>query len=247
MSQQSDIEWTDATWNPVTGCTKVSPGCANCYAETFAERFRDVANHPFEQGFDLKIWENRLTLPLEWKKPKKIFVNSMSDLFHPAVPDNYILKIFDVMNRAYWHEFQLLTKRHERLLELSHLLNWSKNIWMGVSVENQTFTKRIDYLRQTGAYIKFLSIEPLIGPITNLNLANIDWVIVGGESGRKPRPMDEAWVKVIRKECLEAKVPFFFKQWGGINKKRAGRLLENHTYDEMPIKFSVKTLANVNS
>ena len=234
MSLNSEIEWTDATWNPVTGCTKISPGCTNCYAETFAERFRGVPNHPYEQGLDLRLWPNRLTLPSTWKRSKRIFVNSMSDLFHKDVPVDYIMQVFAAMNEANWHQYQILTKRHERLLELSAIIPWSKHIWMGVSVENQAHTHRIEYLRQTGAHIKFLSVEPLLGPIDDLNLEGIDWVIVGGESGRRPRPLDEAWVRSIRDQCGKANVKFFFKQWGGSNKKKAGRLFEGRTWDDMP-------------
>lgn len=234
MAITSDIEWTDATWNPITGCTKISPGCANCYAETFAERFRGVPNHPYEQGFDLKLWTARLALPATWKKPKRIFVNSMSDLFHKDVPTDYILKVFEAMNQADWHQYQILTKRHERLLELNEQIPWAPHIWMGVSVENQDYAHRVDYLRKTSAHLKFLSVEPLLGPIENLNLAEIDWVIVGGESGRRPRQLKEEWVKSIRDQCRSADVAFFFKQWGGSNKKKAGRLLEGRTWDDMP-------------
>jgi protein gp37 len=235
VGESSAIEWTDATWNPVTGCTKVSPGCANCYAETFAERFRGVPGHPYQQGFDLKLWEDRLLLPLSWKRPKRIFVNSMSDLFHKDVPLAFILRVFDTMKRAKWHQFQILTKRHERLLELDSELCWTDNIWMGVSVENNAYVKRIDSLGKTGAKIKFLSVEPLLGPIDNMNLADIDWVIVGGESGRRPRTLNPDWVRSIRDQCARASVPFFFKQWGGTNKKRAGRELDGRTHDDMPL------------
>lgn len=238
MSSTSTIEWTNATWNPVTGCTKISPGCANCYAETFAERFRGVPGHPYEQGFDLKLWPNRLELPLTWRKPKRIFVNSMSDLFHKDVPEDYILSVFDVMSRADWHTFQVLTKRSERLLELDAKLIWAENIWMGVSVENDDYQKRADHLRQTNAITKFLSVEPLLGPITDLNLERLDWVIVGGESGRRPRPLDPQWVRSIRDQCTAAGVAFFFKQWGGTNKKRAGRDLDGRTWDELPTAVS---------
>lgn len=237
MSSNSDIEWTDATWNPVTGCTKISPGCKHCYAETFAERFRGVNGHPYEQGFDLKLWPERLVLPSKWKKPKRIFVNSMSDLFHQDVPDEYIAKVFAVMNQVDWHQYQVLTKRSERLSILNKQLNWTKNIWMGVSVENANFTFRIDHLRQTNATIKFLSIEPLLGPIPDLDLQEIDWVIVGGESGNRARPISEAWVIDIRDQCLSAGVPFFFKQWGGRNKKQSGRLLEGQTWDDLPDQY----------
>lgn len=235
MSSESTIEWTNATWNPVTGCTKVSPGCANCYAETFAERFRGVSGHPYEQGFDLRLWSDRLGLPLTWKKPKLIFVNSMSDLFHKDVPEEFILSVFRAMEAAHWHTFQVLTKRSERLCELDPILPWPSNVWMGVSVESHEFQYRIDDLVQTHAKVKFLSVEPLLGPIPNLRLDSIDWVIVGGESGRKPRPIDPAWVLEIRDQCLKQSIPFFFKQWGGKRKKAAGRELEGRTWDEMPI------------
>ena len=234
MSETSKIEWVDSTWNPVTGCTKISPGCANCYAETFAERFRGVPGHPYEQGFDLKLWPNRLTLPLQWKKPKRIFVNSMSDLFHKDVPEEFIFAVFETMNNADWHTFKILTKRPERMLELNERLPWSKNIWMGTSVESAAYTHRIDVLRQSNARIKFLSVEPLLGPIPNMNLENIDWVIVGGESGRRSRPMDGDWVRDIRDQCENAGVSFFFKQWGGTNKKKTGRELDGRTWDDRP-------------
>jgi protein gp37 len=234
MGSSSDIEWTDATWNPVTGCTKISPGCTHCYAETFAERFRGVPGHPYEQGFDLKLWTDRLILPSMWKKPKRIFVNSMSDLFHKDVPEEYIRKVFDVMNDVTRHQYQVLTKRSERLAALSEKLRWGENIWMGVSVENAQYTYRVDDLRKTDAHVKFLSVEPLLGAIPELNLKGIDWVIVGGESGHGARPVSEDWIIEIRDQCLAAHVPFFFKQWGGRNKKRAGRLLEGKTWDDMP-------------
>ncbi|HEY9777752.1 MAG TPA: phage Gp37/Gp68 family protein [Planktothrix sp.] len=238
MADNSSIEWTDATWNPVTGCTKISPGCAHCYAETFAERFRGVPGHPYEQGFDLKLWPDRLLLPGTWKKPKRIFVNSMSDLFHKDVPEEYVKKVFDVMNEVTRHQYQVLTKRSERLAELSSQLKWGKNIWMGVSVENAQYTYRIDDLRKTGAHVKFLSVEPLLGPIPEMNLKGIDWVIVGGESGHGARQVSEDWIVEIRDQCKAANVPFFFKQWGGRNKKKAGRLLEGRTWDDMPAKMS---------
>lgn len=241
MSDNSKIEWTDATWNPVTGCTKISPGCANCYAETFAERFRGVPNHPYEQGFDLKLWTNRLELPLTWKKSKMIFVNSMSDLFHKDVPEEFIHKVFATMGSADWHTFQILTKRPERAAELSKHLAWKPNIWMGTSVESKDYTSRIDHLKNTDALIKFLSVEPLLGPIPSMNLKGIDWVIVGGESGHRARKLEEAWVTEIRDQCRESGVLFFFKQWGGKNKKKAGRILEGRTWDERPLsKASVR-------
>jgi len=244
MSERSTIEWTEASWNPVTGCTKVSPGCAHCYAETFAERFRGVAGHPYEQGFDLKLWPARLGLPLRWKRARTIFVNSMSDLFHEAVPEDFIQQIFDVMVRAEHHTFQILTKRPERAAELSPRLPWPQNVWMGTSVENQRFVSRVDWLSRTGARLKFLSCEPLLGPLT-LHLAGIDWVIVGGESGPRARPMRADWARDIRTKCLKAGVPFFFKQWGAHNEEgirvgkwRSGRLLDGQTWDEMPRRAS---------
>jgi protein gp37 len=234
MAERSKIEWTDATWNPVRGCTKISPGCKNCYAERFAERFRGVQGHPFERGFDLQLVHSKLGEPLRWKRPQRIFVNSMSDLFHDGVPVEYIKSVFDVMNRADWHQYQVLTKRAERLEALSSELPWAPHIWMGVSVENGDYLWRIDHLRRTKAHIKFLSIEPLLGPVGEIDLRGIDWVIAGGESGPGARPMDAAWVKDIRDQCLRAGVAFFFKQWGGVQKKRYGRELEGRTWDEMP-------------
>ena len=242
MSSTSTIEWTEATWNPVTGCTKVSPGCAHCYAETFAERFRGVPGHPYEQGFDLKLWHDRIELPLRWKRPRTIFVNSMSDLFHTDVPDEFIFAVFDTMKRAAWHTFQVLTKRPERAAEISSRLAWTSNIWMGTSVENQRFTSRIDELRKTGAGVKFLSCEPLLGPL-DLTLGEIDWVIVGGESGPGARPMRADWARDIRAQCASAGVSFFFKQWGAHNeqglrvgKSRSGRILDGRTWDAMPAR-----------
>ncbi len=234
MAEKSTIEWTNATWNPVTGCDKVSAGCAHCYAERFAERFRGVPNHPFKQGFDLKLWHDRVELPLSWKTPKVIFVNSMSDLFHKDVPLKFIQKVFKTMKDAHWHTFQVLTKRAERLGEISPKLSWAPNIWMGVSVESDRFTYRIDHLRKTQAHVKFLSLEPLLSPLPDLNLKGIHWAIVGGESGPGARPMDGSWAMEIKRQCTKAKVPFFFKQWGGVWKKRNGRLLQGKTWDQMP-------------
>jgi protein gp37 len=234
MSEHSTIEWTDATWNPVRGCTKISPGCKNCYAERFAERFRGVKGHPFEQGFDLRLVPTKIDEPLRWRKPQRIFVNSMSDLFHDQVPLDYIKGVFGVMNRANWHQYQVLTKRAERLEEVSTELPWAQNIWMGVSIENKDYLWRIDHLRRTKAHIKFLSIEPLLGPLGKINLRGIDWVIVGGESGPGARGMHAEWVTDIRNQCLKAGVAFFFKQWGGVQKKRHGRELDGRTWDEMP-------------
>ena len=234
MGANSAIEWTESTWNPVTGCTKVSSGCLHCYAERMAIRLQAMGQPNYAHGFDVAMHQNALELPLRWKKPQKIFVNSMSDLFHKDVPLDFILKVFDVMGRANWHQYQVLTKRSERLLELDHILPWKPHIWMGVSVETHKYTSRIDHLRQTHADVKFLSIEPLLGPIMDLNLDGIHWVIVGGESGPGARPMNSGWVADIRDQCHKAEVPFFFKQWGGVNKKRTGRILDGHTYDQMP-------------
>ena len=234
MAINSSIEWTESTWNPVTGCTKISPGCKHCYAERMAFRLQRMGQPNYANGFKLTIHEQALYLPLQWKKPQTIFVNSMSDLFHKDVPVEFMQSVFEVMGRAHWHRFQILTKRSERLLKLSPSLLWKPNIWMGVSVEDQQYTSRIDDLQNIGAQIKFLSLEPLLGPLRKLNLKEIDWVIVGGESGPGARPMDEAWVLDIRDQCLRAKVPFFFKQWGGVNKKKAGRQLEGKTWDQMP-------------
>ena len=256
MSQNSPIEWTDSTWNPVTGCTKISPGCKHCYAETFAERFRGVPGHPYEQGFDLKLWPERLEMPLKWKETKMIFVNSMSDLFHEKVPDEYIQQVFEVMIKADHHIFQLLTKRSERLMSWTRqnyrMVNEKvngrpllpKHIWLGVSVENQKYLTRIKNLQQVPARIRFLSIEPLLGPVelTASMLRGVHWVIVGGESGHKARPMSEEWALDIKRCCKRNGVPFFFKQWGAHNadgtrvgKKTAGRILDGRIWDEMPV------------
>ena len=234
MANKSSIEWTGSTWNPVTGCTKISPGCKNCYAERIAKRLFAMGQANYINGFKLTIHEHALKLPLKWKKPQMIFVNSMSDLFHRDVPEKFILKIFNVMNSAPWHTFQILTKRAERLVKVSDRLVWGKNIWMGVSVENADYKIRIDYLRKIKAQVKFISFEPVIDEIGMVNLRGIDWVIVGGESGPKARHMSPEWVINLRNQCLAQKVPFFFKQWGGINKKKTGRLLDGRTWDEMP-------------
>lgn len=221
MSNATTIEWTraddgtsGATWNPVTGCTKVSPGCAHCYAETFAERFRGVPGHPYEQGFDLRLWPERLELPLRWRRPRRIFVNSMSDLFHDDIPAAYVAEVFRVMERAGWHTFQVLTKRHQRLVGMARQLPWPANVWMGVSIENRHFAARADALRQVPAAVRFISAEPLLGPLTGLSLDGIDWLIAGGESGHRARPMHPAWVAELRDQCQAAEVAFFFKQWG---------------------------------
>jgi protein gp37 len=242
MAVNSAIEWTESTWNPLTGCTKISPGCKHCYAERMALRLQAMGQRNYANGFELTLHENALELPLKWKKPQTIFVNSMSDLFHKAVPVEFIFRTFDVMCRADWHRYQVLTKRSDRLLELSALLPWKAHIWMGVSVENQSYTFRIDHLRHTGAMVRFLSLEPLLGPLPSLNLEGIDWVIVGGESGPGARPIDPAWVLEIRDQCLEAGVPFFFKQWGGTREKKSGRELEGRTWDEMPALASAVAL-----
>ena len=235
MALSSSIEWTESTWNPLTGCTKVSQGCANCYAERMALRLKAMGNPNYANGFNITIHENALDLPLRWGKPQTIFVNSMSDLFHEDVPEQFVFRVFDTMRRAGWHCFQILTKRSGKLIALSPRLEWTPNIWMGVSVEDARYTFRIDHLRRTGANVKFLSLEPLLGPISRLNLEGIDWVIVGGESGPRSRKMEEAWVIDIRNQCLEEKVPFFFKQWGGTNRKKTGRELQGRTWDEMPL------------
>ena len=234
MALKSAIEWTESTWNPVTGCTKISPGCKHCYAERMAERLQAMGQKNYRNGFELTLQPHMLELPLRWKKPQTIFVNSMSDLFHEDVPLDYIQRVFDVMRRADWHKFQVLTKRADRLAALDLKLEWAPNIWMGVSVESDKYRSRIDDLRSTGAKLKFLSLEPLLGPLHDLDLRSIDWVIVGGESGPKARPMDADWAKDLRDQCKQAKVPFFFKQWGGKNKKQAGRLLGGRTWDQMP-------------
>lgn len=239
---QSKIEWTESTWNPVTGCTKISPGCKNCYAERMALRLQAMGQANYANGFELTLHENMLERPLQWKKPQLIFVNSMSDLFHQDVPLEYIQRVFAVMQRAYWHHFQVLTKRSQRLMELSDQLPWPDNVWMGVSVETERYTFRIDHLRSTGAKVKFLSLEPLLGPLPGLKLDGIDWVIVGGESGPGARPIQEEWVTNIRDQCVQSNVPFFFKQWGGINKKKTGRLLDGRTWNQLPVSTAVSTI-----
>jgi len=233
---QSSIEWTQQTWNPTTGCDKISQGCKFCYAEVMAKRLHAMGLEKYENGFELTLHPDVIEHPRKWK-PSVIFVNSMSDLFHEKVPLTFIQKVFKTMNECPQHHFQVLTKRAERAAELSPFLTWTPNIWMGVSVEEQKVASRIDFLRMTGAAVKFLSLEPLIGPLNNLNLSDIDWVIVGGESGHKPRPMKAEWAQNILIQCQQAKVAFFFKQWGGRNKKAAGRELNGRTYDEYPVKI----------
>lgn len=234
MALGSGIEWTQATWNPVTGCDKLSPGCKHCYAERMAERLQAMGQPNYRNGFELTLQPQMLELPLRWKKPQTIFVNSMSDLFHRDVPTSYVQQVFAVMRHARWHRFQVLTKRSERLAELDGQLEWAPNIWMGVSVESQKYLHRIDDLRRTRARLKFLSLEPLLEPLPGMDLRGIDWAIVGGESGPKARPMSPDWVLDIRDQCRRAGVAFFFKQWGGRNKKKTGRLLEGRTWDEIP-------------
>lgn len=242
MSSHSTIEWTNATWNPVRGCTKVSPGCSHCYAETLAERFRGVTGHPFENGFDLTLVPEKLGEPLLWKTPRLIFVNSMSDLFHEKITDEYIVKVANVMNQANWHTYQVLTKRHTRLIELLktklRFAADSSSIWWGVSVEDKRFgLPRISALRESPARNRFLSIEPLLEDLGVIDLDGIQWVIVGGESGPKARPLKAEWVRTIRQQCELANVKFFFKQWGGVRKSKAGRLLDGRTYDDVPVRF----------
>ena len=241
---QSAIEWTDATWNPVTGCTKISPGCKNCYAERMALRLQAMGQPNYASGFQVSLHEQMLERPLGWKRPRLIFVNSMSDLFHRDVPLDFVQRVFSVMKQASWHRFQVLTKRSARLQEVDSQLLWSPNVWMGVSVETAAYQFRIDHLRQTSAQIKFLSLEPLLGPLPDLNLSGIDWVIVGGESGPHARPMKKGWVVEIREQCLASGVPFFFKQWGGTNKKRAGRLLEGRTWEQMPTHWGTAAVGD---
>jgi protein gp37 len=239
MSERSHIEWTDATWNPVRGCVKISPGCKHCYAETFAERFRGVKGHPYEQGFDLRLVPEKLTEPFSWRSPKLVFVNSMSDLFQAGVPDDYAVAVSRVMATANWHTYQVLTKRSERLLALlSGRLRFAaelENIWWGVSVEDRKHgLPRVDHLRLAPAKVRFLSIEPLLEDLGEIDLSGITWVIVGGESGPGARPMEREWVTSIRRQCIGQGVPFFFKQWGGVRKAKNGRLLDGRTYDEYP-------------
>ncbi len=235
MSKKSAIEWTESTWNPITGCTKISDGCKNCYAERMSKRLKAMGQPNYINGFQVTLHEHVLEYPLRWKKPQTIFVNSMSDLFHEKVPETFIFRIFDVMKQAHWHQFQILTKRSERLSELAQEIDWPENVWIGVSVENGKVQTRIDDLRKVPAAIRFLSLEPLLGPLEHLNLSNIDWVIVGGESGPGARQMKKDWVMDIKGQCIEQNTPFYFKQWGGVHKKKTGRLLEGRKWDEMPV------------
>jgi protein gp37 len=231
---KTTIEWTEATWNPVTGCTKISPGCKHCYAERMALRLRAMGQPNYKNGFELTLHERMLSVPLSWKKSRMIFVNSMGDLFHENVPIDFIIRVFGVMKDAWWHRFQILTKRSSRLIEIDQLIDWPDNVWMGVSVEDEDYKFRIDHLRHTGAKTKFISFEPLLGPLDGLNINDIHWAIVGGESGPNARPMSESWVTIIRDRCKSSNVAFFFKQWGGVNRKRAGRILQGRIWDELP-------------
>ena len=234
MSTRSSIEWTDVTWNPVTGCTKLSHGCKRCYAERMAKRLRKMGVEKYKEGFSVVTHEPTLEEPLKWKRPRFVFVNSMSDLFHQSVPTEFIEKVFAVMNQASRHKFRVLTKRPSRVARLSGNLRWTRNIWLGVSVESERWMPRLPLLKETGAAVKFLSLEPLLGPLPNIELEGIDWVIVGGESGPRARPMDADWVREIRDQCERSDVPFFFKQWGGVFKKRTGRTLDGRVWNEMP-------------
>jgi len=236
MAQNSSIEWTETTWNPVTGCQKISPGCKNCYAERMARRLQAMGQPRYSNGFEVTLQDDLVELPLRWKSSRIIFINSMSDLFHKDVPEDFIVRCFSVMKQASWHQFQVLTKRPERLLALAPRLSLADNIWLGTSVESQDYVHRVRTLGQMKARIRFLSIEPLLGPISRLPLSNIEWVIVGGESGPGARPMKEEWVRIIRERCIRYGVPFFFKQWGGVQKSRTGRLLDGRTWDELPIE-----------
>jgi protein gp37 len=238
MATKSSIEWTEYTWNPVTGCTKASPGCLNCYAERMAKRLQAMGLSNYRTGFRVALHEHVLSAPMGWKKPSVVFVNSMSDLFHEKVPLEFILKVFDIIRQTPHHQFQILTKRAERLSEITSFIDWPENVWMGVSVETAQYTHRIDHLKMTGAFIKFLSIEPMLGPIPDMDLTGIDWVIVGGESGPRSRPIHPEWVTDVRDQCIEAGVPFFFKQWGGTNKKKAGKILDGKIWKQMPATVS---------
>lgn len=234
MSTRSAIEWTEVTWNPVTGCTKISPGCKFCYAERLARRLQAMGLEKYRGGFSVAVHESTLGEPLKWRRPRLVFVNSMSDLFHESVPSSFIESVFEVMNRASRHSFQVLTKRPSRVVELNRSLRWTPNIWLGTSIESERWLARLALLKETGARTKFLSLEPLLGPLPRLSLEGIDWVIVGGESGPGARRMDADWVRAIRDDCTASEVPFFFKQWGGVFKKRTGRTLDGRTWDQMP-------------
>jgi len=234
MATRSSIEWTESTWNPVTGCSKISPGCKHCYAERMALRLQAMGQHRYRDGFAVTLQPDAVEEPLRWRKPRVVFVNSMSDLFHRDVPDAFIERVFETMEQASWHVFQVLTKRSDRVRALADRLPWPENVWMGVSVESAAYVERVNDLVQVPASVRLLSVEPLLGPIPGLPLEGIHWVIVGGESGPGARPMQPSWVKEIRSACRRARVPFFFKQWGGVNKKRTGRELDGRTWDAMP-------------
>lgn len=234
MAQISSIEWTDATWNPVTGCTKISPGCKHCYAERLAARLQAMQSARYRNGFAVTLHEDLITVPLRWRQPRMIFVNSMSDLFHDDVPESFVESVFEVMVAAHWHIFQVLTKRADRLVRMAPHLPWPHNVWMGVSVETQEYAWRVNRLLTVPAAVRFLSLEPLLGPIERLPNAGIDWVIVGGESGPGARPMEPDWARQVRDDCKSSGIPFFFKQWGGVWKSRTGRVLDGRTWDDMP-------------
>jgi protein gp37 len=234
MPSKSKIEWTESTWNPVSGCTKISNGCENCYAERMAKRLQAMGTRGYENGFEVTLHPHALEKPLKLKKSQMIFVNSMSDMFHKDISDEYIMKIFDVMNRAHWHTFQVLTKRPERLAQMADKLDWTDNIWMGVTVESNDYVDRVNYLRNLNIKVKFLSVEPLIDSVDKMDYAGIDWVIVGGESGYGCREIKKEWVLEVKEKCEKDNIPFFFKQWGGVNKKKNGRLLDDKIYDGMP-------------
>lgn len=245
MATVSKIEWTDSSWNPVTGCTRISSGCQNCYAQRMAKRLKAMGNPRYTNGFKVTLHWDLINAPYEWKKPRRIFVNSMSDLFHEDVPVEFIKRVFDTMNNTPWHTYQVLTKRSERLLKLAPLLNWTPNIWQGVSIENQEVVHRLEHLREVPAHVTFLSLEPLLGPLSELRLDKIHWVIVGGESGPRARPIKPEWVRELRDNCIENDVPFFFKQWGGTRKHLNGRLLDGQTWDQYPDEILEDMLATV--
>jgi protein gp37 len=246
MAQVTGIEWTDSTWNPVTGCTKISPGCKHCYAERMAIRLAGMNQPRYRNGFEVTLQPDLIRLPLRWRQPRVIFVNSMSDLFHEDIPESFIAEVFQTMLEAHWHTFQILTKRADRLAEIARRLPWPINVWMGVSVESPRYVNRVERLRQVPAAVRFLSVEPLLAPVPLLELAGIDWVIVGGESGPGARPMEADWVREIRDRCVASRVAFFFKQWGGVRKGRTGRLLDGRTWDQMPqpvLRWQLSVLA----
>ncbi len=237
---KTKIEWTQSSWNPVTGCTKISDGCLHCYAEKMAKRLQAMGTKGYEKGFEVTLQYHQLQKPLKLKKPQMIFVNSMSDIFHSKIPDDYILKIFEVMNKAYWHTFQVLTKRPERLKRLKDKIKWSDNIWLGVTIESNKYVKRVNYIKETDAKIKFISFEPLIDSVGDIDLNGIDWTIVGGESGHGARVIKKEWIYEIKRKCESLNIPFFFKQWGGTNKKKNGRLLDGEIYDDMPYGYEIE-------